>query len=528
MKSKLFEDWVAGVDRRRDRSMTEPDRLWNLKNAYIDNGGRLRTRTGVYKLGTFTNCDGLMMFNGVLYTFAITGASPTPAATFAGIITLPAGPGGQTTIKRVWFAQPFGTTHYVVVEFSDGVISHYYNAVRVTSASCPNTNRVTIAANRVWCADNAGNVAFSGLGDGADWAGATAGTLPTRNQAANMGANVTALNTYQSDLVVFFENGAQVWFPDTDKTKIFIRQRLYNVGVNPVPGPLVAAPFGEDLAFLSQDGIRSLSLSTNTANRIEQDIGAPIRSMQLGVQSYSVAPGPYFHYKQFPKGTSNSLAMDLPETVFVSGISQLWFMWPHVSDEQEAWSDLVSYADDKGAGRTAILVMSYGQKRMSWSLYNVPIRAKSIINGIDINLAYALQNTNTTPPYNPTLWTFRENYVDYDASYNEVGIQVGIDLPFLDMDKPGGMKHFKAMDMVTWPVAAQPTVKYLYDPNDETKETIAQVITGGDSRGRGLSAVEVSAPSIAPVIRYTTSSADGSQFRLSGIQLYYEDDGGPV
>lgn len=535
MKSKFFDDVSAGVDRRRDRSLTEPGRLWNLKNGYIDDGGRVRARPALFRLGAFTNCDGLMLYNGSLYTFAITGAAPAPSATFAGIITLPAGPAGQTTIRRVWFAQPCHTSHYVVVQFSDGVISHYYNSVRVTDANCPNTGVVCIAGGRVWCADALGNVRYSALvtaGTGAaDWttAGATgAGFVAARSQAANMGSFVIGINTYQSDVVFFFENGAQVWYPDVDSTKIFLRQRLYNIGMPASPAcTLTTAQVGEDLALLSQDGIRSLSVSSNSTNRIQQDIGAPVRELPLGYQGFDLGGGNWLHSLVYPRGDILQPSADLPEAVFVTGLSQLWMVFPHVSEAQSGISATVGQPIDYSANRTAILCLGYGTKRMSWSLFNIPARAKNFVVGNGANKAYLLVNTTASAPFNPILYAVRNGAADYDGT-NFNPFSVSIEYPFLDMDSPGGMKNFMAMDLVGWPVTRTAGVKFLYDPNDESKETVEQDIQLGDSRGRGVSAVEVSAPAIAPVISYTTDLNDPEGFRFSGIQLYYEDVAGPL
>jgi hypothetical protein len=527
-KSKLFEDWQNGIDRRRERAMTEPDRLWNAKNVYIDDGGRLRGRPGLYKLATFTNCEGLLLYNGVLYTFTTTGAAGTTSG-FASVLTVANGPAGQTVIKRVWFAQPFAASYYAVVEFSDGTISHYYAGARVTDANCPNTNRVTIAGNRVWCANNAGQVYFSKLDDATNWtpaAGASdPGFLAASSQAPGMGAIVQGLGTYQSDIVFFFENGAQVWYPDVDKAKMFIRQRLYNVGLNSVPGPLPIAPFGDDLAFLSQDGIRSLSLSSNTNNRIQQDIGAPVRELPIGYQPSG--SGPYFYGSGFyPRGADNLVGMDPVEALFITPLSQLWFVWPHMTYEDTGLSG--NLATDYAAGKSRIVVMSFGTNRQSWTQYLIPLRARNLVTGTTApNAAYMLQSTNSSAPYNPTLWVMRLQVVDYDASFNAVPIDVTVEWPFLDCDAPGGMKNFQAMDWIGGPVERTAGIKFLYDPNDETRETITQNVTLGDTRPRGLVAVEVSSVAIAPVLTYSTASTDTAQFKFSGLQLYYEADAGP-
>jgi hypothetical protein len=91
---------------------------------------------------------------------------------------------------------------------------------------------------------------------------------------------------------------------------------------------------------------------------------------------------------------------------------------------------------------------------------------------------------------------------------------VEVQMAFQDAKSPGVLKQFHSADFVfngAWDVS------YLYDPRDQSKETVAQNISG-DTRPGDLVPVEVSCPAIAPIFRHSADEAA----QIDAVTLYYD------
>lgn len=124
-------DFKYGMDRRRPRIAGLPGTLWVLKNAVITRGGdieRVKKWVAEYELpaGTF----GLAGLKGLPYVF---GKGAAPGAMPPDISYLQLTYGGAETLVKVHDAKPFDGKMYVITEWSDGNIRHFYNGTEITT-----------------------------------------------------------------------------------------------------------------------------------------------------------------------------------------------------------------------------------------------------------------------------------------------------------------------------------------------------------------------------------------------------------
>lgn len=116
----------AGITRLRDKGGASPESLFDLLNGYVDASGAPTSRAGTRLDHTLpAGTKGLCAFEGKLHVFALSATDPGnsdyvvdvlahPDADFAG------------TLKAIHFAKPFLGFLYVVAEFSDGGVYHYW------------------------------------------------------------------------------------------------------------------------------------------------------------------------------------------------------------------------------------------------------------------------------------------------------------------------------------------------------------------------------------------------------------------
>lgn len=127
-----IEDFRAGVDRRRARSLGKPGQLWTLQNAHINAGGEIeRRKKWVKRFDLPANCFGLMWARGRLWTFGSATAPsemppglsyhrlPHPSATNAPVMT------------RLVDVELFSGKFYVIADYSNGDTLHFYDGKTV-------------------------------------------------------------------------------------------------------------------------------------------------------------------------------------------------------------------------------------------------------------------------------------------------------------------------------------------------------------------------------------------------------------
>lgn len=288
----------------------------------------------------------------------------------------------------------------------------------VQDTNCPQGKAVIKAANKVWCCNDE-VVDFCAAGDARDWTTASdAGFIPVgRNQDGS--TESLALGQFQSKLVVFFIDGAQVWTVDEDPALNAIAQRIYGVGTQFPKSP---ASFASDVFFLSDMGFRSITVNTQSDNYLDVDVGSPIDSL--------VAP---------------TLSGSDPEAIYAPGLGQYWCI----------------------VGSTAwVYTFSRSSKLAAWSKYTLPFAPDGIAA---LNNRLYIRHADTV-------------YVMDSAEYTDNGDEIAVEIvmPYGDAKQPGVLKQFWGADVVC---AGTPSLAFKYDPNDDTKESAEYGYTGDTRTG---------------------------------------------
>jgi hypothetical protein len=304
MEVITFDRFEGGIDLRKAEQVSDANRLVECKNAYITTGWAVRKRPGLDEIsiaGAFpstattlpSRTKGLFVFNKQMHTCSNDAvlAADMPVLYGYGIGTgkvgttievhvLPNPADATDTISKIWDAQVYANQLYIVVEYTSGTIQHFYNDVAVTDANCPQSNSITIAADKIYAVKtDDGLVRYSKSGDPTNWsekmdAGGKAG-LPTGREAPGDAAPL-ALGSYRGKLVVFQSDSAQVWSVDVDPNNIEISTVLSSIGSQWTNTIL---PVGDDLFFLTDSGFRSIGQQIYTGNLQDTDVGSPIDSI---------------------------------------------------------------------------------------------------------------------------------------------------------------------------------------------------------------------------------------------------------
>lgn len=117
----------GGINRQRVRGGADPSTLYDLENGYVDASGVIRSRPGTVNTVTLpAGTKGLCAYAGKLIVFSHT-AKTIPASTpvvECEIVINPDNPALE--LHEIHYAGPFLGYLYVVAEFSDGSVWHYW------------------------------------------------------------------------------------------------------------------------------------------------------------------------------------------------------------------------------------------------------------------------------------------------------------------------------------------------------------------------------------------------------------------
>lgn len=187
------------------------------------------------------------------------------------------------TTRVTWQASPImtsGATEPVWPEIpgafvADNEISWEAIGLNIQDEKCPNSKVVGINSSKVFAADK-DIVAFSATANPLDWSSENdAGYLPTGIQQTNSN-DAQVINIYRSNIVVFNAGTVQVWQTDEDPAAMRILDQMDGIGS---VYQHAACSVVEELIFLSQRGIRTVSTAVGSTNLAAPDIGAPIDPM---------------------------------------------------------------------------------------------------------------------------------------------------------------------------------------------------------------------------------------------------------
>jgi hypothetical protein len=136
MRSAPLTTLKGGIDRRRTKGGARADTLYDLLNGYVTDDGTAVVRPGTRRIAKLSPATrGLCAFDGVLHTFCHRAVF-VPDGFLVNILAHPGVPddyfedevtdGSEFALEKIHFAQPFMGALYVVAEFSNGDIYHYW------------------------------------------------------------------------------------------------------------------------------------------------------------------------------------------------------------------------------------------------------------------------------------------------------------------------------------------------------------------------------------------------------------------
>jgi hypothetical protein len=463
MPKITFDKFDLGIDLRKGASVSDANRLLEMKNAHVTTGLATRKRPGLTKVADLeAGTKGLFAAFGKLHTFYGSGTITHANTLFQANKVQYSG--GATAVADVHYADVFNAYIYAAVEYAGGAVEHHYldgsPTTHITDANCPDTKACIKIASKIFAVGaGAGDVVrYCKTGDPRDWTTANdAGFLPTGlNSRGDRATN--GLGIYQSKLVALSRDGAQVWMVDPDPTNMKLEDIVENVGTS---FPRTVANVAGDLYFLSDYGFRSITTLQYTSNLADVDVGSPIDQL---VQPETRVPG--VNPKSFYFYGTGQYVCAIGNRLFVYSISR--------TSRIAAWSQyFLSQPVDAFAELGQVLYIRSGDS------------------------VYKLDDAVSTD----------------DGTQYEVLVQ----LPYMDFKAPGDLKQVYGIDVV---VEGTCLVSVGYDVRDPDAFT-PEVKVKGNTRPGGMVSMECAGTEFSLRFR----NYDNKPFRLDGVTVYYNNLG---
>ncbi len=440
MSSITFDRFDLGVDLRKGASVSDANRLREMKNAFVTTGLATQKRPGLVKVTTLEpGTKGLFSAFGKLHTFYGAGSITHADTRFQANKVAPAA--GDKAVKDVHFADVFNAFIYTSIEYADGTVSHHYldgsPATYISDGNCPNSKAAIKIASKIF-AVNGETVRYSKTGNPRDWTTANdAGFLPTGlNSRGDRSAN--ALGIYQNKLVVLARDGAQVWLVDPDPSRNALEDIVENVGTS---FPRTVSTVAGDLYFLSDFGFRSITTMQLINKLADVDIGSPIDTLvRPETKRAGVTPRAAYYY-----GTGQYICA-IDNQIFVYSIS-----------------------------RTA--------KIAAWSRYFLPYPADAFAELQGVLYMRAGDN----------IYKLSEDVATDDGQPFEVLLE----LPYMDFKSPGQMKRIYGVDLV---MEGECDFSLAFDVrNPDAYTPFVRVM--GNTRGGGVIPIECAGTEFSPRFR---------------------------
>jgi len=296
MPQITFDKFDLGIDLRKGASVSDANRLREMKNAFVTTGLATQKRPGLLKVAELeAGTKGLFAAFGKLHTFYGEGTVSHANTLFEAHKVQYSG--GARPVADVPYADVFNAYIYAAIQYNDGTIEHHYldgNATtHIADANCPDTNGVVKLSSKLF-AIKGDVVRYCKTGNPRDWTTVNdAGFLPTGlNSRGDRATN--ALGIYQNKLVALSRDGAQIWTVDPDPSNMKLEDIVENVGTS---FPRSVAAVSGDLYFLSDYGFRSITTLQLTSNLADVDVGSPIDSLvRPETKTPGIFPRAFYYY----------------------------------------------------------------------------------------------------------------------------------------------------------------------------------------------------------------------------------------
>jgi len=159
--SITVDNFRLGMDRRRKRVAGQPGALWTLENGHVTRGGdieRCKAFVPTYTLPEGTRS--LAATRGQLYVFGSSDiANEVPLGVQYQRLVAPSSP----SLVSVLDANAFSGKNYIVAEYSNGNVYHYYDGTRVSNWDAFVTATPDAIAERLADKINASDIAIAAV-----------------------------------------------------------------------------------------------------------------------------------------------------------------------------------------------------------------------------------------------------------------------------------------------------------------------------------------------------------------------------
>jgi len=403
----------------------------------------------------------------------------------------------------------------------------------------PNSKVVALGAKKVFAADG-DIVRYSATVNPLDWTTADdAGYLPIGLNTH--GANPTAvLNLYRGNLVAMNSGGLQVWQIDPDPELMSILDAI------PVGSTyqLAAQPVQNDLAFLTNLGVRNISIAGASVNMQAGGIGAPVDPLVLAqIRAGTYSPNSIY----FP--AKGQYWLWFGPQVFVltmEGAAGSWsrYVYPEsITDATLLNNDLylrtVSHRVwlvDEGAlvddvATSVVTVTIASPAVVTWASHGL-VAGTTVVFSTTGALPTGLTAGTTYYVRNPATNTFEVAATSGGAAINTTGSQSGVHTVVSGGVLFTGVLHWPALDAGTMGVTKMLvgfdaiangtyTVQVGYDQRDPTVLTTAYSMSGDTMPG-----TMVPLPLAAPSFALKVTFAGNQAWEWIAANLYMTDFSG--
>jgi hypothetical protein len=128
-----IEDFRSGMDTRRMPVLSVPGSLLRLVNGHINRGGEIEKRLAFVQQVAFpANTFGLAAVGGTLYTFGSVSAPTFPAGSPSNLVYQQLVSPTGAALAKILHVSAFSGLPYVIAQYDDGAIYHFYNGTRHT------------------------------------------------------------------------------------------------------------------------------------------------------------------------------------------------------------------------------------------------------------------------------------------------------------------------------------------------------------------------------------------------------------
>ena len=259
-----ISDFKFGLDRRRPRVAGVPGTLWNIKNAHLTRGGdieRSKKFVAIYNLPAGTH--GMSQVGGQIYVFGSADlAGSMPVGVQYQRLQSPSG----AAMSAVISARTFDRRLYVIAEYADGNIYHFYDGSRVTQLDALSDSNSNLAAVAAYLADRINtrsDVVATAFGNSITVRAIVPGTAFTMTASTTDGGGnndqTIIVSTIQSNVAAVSETRATATVTITGGT--------FDPGVNTIGQVTV-----NSVSLIGATPVNWVTSNSATATRLAQEI----------------------------------------------------------------------------------------------------------------------------------------------------------------------------------------------------------------------------------------------------------------